>query len=264
MNAKLQKQSHVPWSPLWPACLPAQTWSTGRNRRPWCESPAGSTWNNQTPEGQRAATWHFLKPWREAAFPSDLFQILTVSPEADRTARLSELKASVRTSVRWPPIVRRAVLLASDALTLKVSTVLFCSSSATFSSPPTHDRSSTHLEGAGPVSFSLSCCTSTSLASRRPPDLGRCLNVGQSDDLVLQHLLHHWLSRLLARLFLSSAPGGSKNTTSQIGKNTTSQGELIKWLIVKQTSKLSKTRLRWKIQNHFILGDTVGKKSKSK
>lgn len=39
-----------------------------------------------------------------------------MSPEAERTARLSELKASVRTSVRWPPRVRRAVLLAVGAL----------------------------------------------------------------------------------------------------------------------------------------------------
>lgn len=38
-----------------------------------------------------------------------LFQTLTMSPEADRMARLSELKASVRTSVRCPPSVRRAV-----------------------------------------------------------------------------------------------------------------------------------------------------------
>lgn len=45
-----------------------------------------------------------------------LFHTLTVSPEADRTARLSELKASVRTSVRWPPSVRRAVLVLVGAV----------------------------------------------------------------------------------------------------------------------------------------------------
>lgn len=45
-----------------------------------------------------------------------LFQTLTVSPEAERTARLSELKASVRTSVRCPPSVRRAVLSATGVL----------------------------------------------------------------------------------------------------------------------------------------------------
>lgn len=42
-----------------------------------------------------------------------LFQTLTVSPEAERTARLSELNASVRASVRCPPSVRRAVLSAT-------------------------------------------------------------------------------------------------------------------------------------------------------
>lgn len=45
------------------------------------------------------------------------------------------------------------------------------------------------------------------------PDLGWGLDVGQSDDLVLQHPLHHRLCFLLARLFLSSTAGGSNSTS---------------------------------------------------
>lgn len=47
-----------------------------------------------------------------------LFHTFTVSPEAERMAKLSELKASVRTSVRWPPSVRRVVLLLVGVLSI--------------------------------------------------------------------------------------------------------------------------------------------------
>lgn len=80
---------------------------------------------------------------------TDLFQTLTVSPEADRTAMLSELKDTVLASVRWPPRVSRDVLVPvgvfSVVFTVYVSIELFCSNSTTFISPLGDRRQSTDL-----------------------------------------------------------------------------------------------------------------------
>ena len=75
---------------------------------------------------------------------------MTVSPEAERTAMLSELKVRVLASVRWPPSVSREVLVPvgffSVVFRVYVSTVLFCSNKAIFISPEGERRQSTDLK----------------------------------------------------------------------------------------------------------------------
>lgn len=67
-----------------------------------------------------------------------LFQIFTDSAAPERTAILSELKANVLTSLRWPPMVildaRTACGTCADRFTVCNSMMLFWSSNTIFSS----------------------------------------------------------------------------------------------------------------------------------
>lgn len=134
---------------------------------------------------------------------TDLFQTLTVSPEADRTAILSELKDSVLASVRWPPRVSRDVLvpvgLFSVVFTLYVSTVLFCSNRATFISPLGDRRQSTDLRKqityrtinymkAEPYNL-----YNSSTVEVHWPDLRGGLYIGKLLDLICQLSLHNYI-----------------------------------------------------------------------
>ncbi|KAG7240374.1 hypothetical protein INR49_026945, partial [Caranx melampygus] len=116
-----------------------------------------------------------------------LFQTLTVSPEAERTARLSELKAMVRTSVRWPPMavgLHRVVLQQQRHLQLAART-----------------RQAVH--------------PSKRRGRRRSPD-----------DLVFEHLLHHRLPCLLCSIFLSSATQHAQGEQTETILLTGSSGGL--------------------------------------
>ena len=116
-----QMKCPLPSFPEWSVCLQAQRGSRGHIHRPSCEPLAESTCKFGVGGGGILLDRHSVtlqnRPEGKLGlrqFPP--FQTFIGSPGAGGVARLSELKASVRTSVRWPPSVRRAVLLAMGVL----------------------------------------------------------------------------------------------------------------------------------------------------
>ncbi len=162
--------------------------------------------------------------WNICHHHTHLFHTLTLSPEAERMAMLSELKASVLTSVRWPLSVRREVLLPvgffSVVFRVYVSTVLFCSRRASFISPLETRRQSIDLKMKKHYHQYLTPRNAhkrTMLACRRTlwPDLGWCLYVCQLLDLITQLPLHYRFRSIL----LSFSRPAKHNSSSKYQKS---------------------------------------------
>ncbi len=154
--------------------------------------------------------------WNICHHHTHLFHTLTLSPEAERMAMLSELKASVLTSVRWPLSVRREVLLPvgffSVVFRVYVSTVLFCSRRASFISPLETRRQSIDLKMKKHYHQYLTPVTHTR---------GLCLHAEELSDLILDDAFmfaSFWISSLN---FLSTTGSGPSSSPSRDLQNIT-------------------------------------------